>query len=134
MHSARALLASSFVIPLVLALHSASLLFFVSAAGLAERQLFMNALRSSPFLSPACSLQDFIFSCCDILASVGSAAYAPPHAKNPTSARARTFFIARLLREYGTAGTPVFETSLRHPSSGAQRFRGGAGRRLSTVS
>src|SRR6266516_4588357 len=98
MHSERALLASSFVIPLVLALHSAILLFFISAAGLAERQPFMNALRSSPFLSPACSLQAFILSCCDILPSLASAAYAPPQAKNPTSASAKSLFIARLLK------------------------------------
>src|SRR5215831_13152181 len=100
MHSLRALSASALLIPLVFSLHIAILLLgFSSAAGLAERQVFMKALRSSPFLSPALSLQAFIFSCCEFFASVlvfvslVSAASALPQANRPTKASARSFFI-----------------------------------------
>src|SRR5215468_4053177 len=105
MHSLRALSASALLIPLVFSLHIAILLLgFSSAAGLAERQVFMNALRSSPFLSPALSLQAFIFSCCEFFASVlvfvslvsaalVSAASALPQANRPSTANARSFFI-----------------------------------------
>src|SRR5215831_6527281 len=66
MHSLRALSASAFDMPLVFSLHIAILLLgFSAAAGFAERQVFMNAWRSSPFLSPAFSLHIFIFSCCE---------------------------------------------------------------------
>src|SRR5437870_202004 len=100
MHSERALLASSLVIPLVLALHSASLLFGLAAlADLPDKQLFMNALRSSPFLSPACALHAVIFSCCAVLPSLLSAAYAEPHTNKPNdSVRASRFFIEVFLR------------------------------------
>src|SRR5947207_3691012 len=68
MHSDRVLSASALLMPLVFSLHIAILLFGFSV--LAERHVFMNALRSSPFLSAACSLQAFIFSCCGVIASV----------------------------------------------------------------
>ena len=63
MHSLRVLSASAFAMPLVFSLHIAILLF--AGAGFAERQVFMNAWRSSPFLSAAFSLQAFILSCCE---------------------------------------------------------------------
>src|ERR1043166_1532354 len=91
MHSARVLFASSLLMPLVFSLHIAILLFAFS--GLADRQLFMKALRSSPFLSAAWSLHIFILSCCDIFASVlVSAAYALPQARSAAAASARNRF------------------------------------------
>src|SRR5271157_4728147 len=56
MHSERALSASALVMPLVLALHSAILLCGLAGAGVADRQVFMNVLRSSPFMSAAYAL------------------------------------------------------------------------------
>src|SRR3974377_1308484 len=99
MHSERALSASALLIPLVLALHSAILFFDGAGAGFAERQVFMNALRSSPFISPSLVLQSFIFCCCEFDASVFvasvlvSAAYAPPQATAPASPSASSNFM-----------------------------------------
>src|SRR6476620_8382848 len=64
MHSLCALARSSAFIPAVFLLHIAILLSFF--AGLADRQVFMNALRSSPVLPVASALQAFIFSCCGV--------------------------------------------------------------------
>src|SRR4029453_7545544 len=75
MHSLCAFARSSFARPAVFLLHIAILLSgFAAVTGLFDRQVFMNALRSSPFLSPAWSLQAFIFSCCALGAFVVSAA------------------------------------------------------------
>src|SRR5947207_93453 len=100
MHSDRILSASALAIPLVFSLHIAILLLAFS--GLADRHDFMNALRSSPFLSVACSLQAFIFSCCGVIASVFfasvlvCAAYAVPKANSPTSSSVNIVFIRAL--------------------------------------
>src|SRR5471032_369893 len=45
-----------------------------AAAGVEERQSFMNALRSSPFLPAACALQVVIFDCWLLSANAGAAA------------------------------------------------------------
>src|SRR5208337_4860567 len=103
MHSERALSASALLMPLVLALHSAILLCgLAGAAGLADRQVFMNALRSSPFISPALALQSFILSCCELVAAGAvaalwvSAATALPQASRLVSTSTSKDFIGFL--------------------------------------
>src|SRR5208282_3933091 len=99
MHSERALSASALLMPLVLALHSAILLCGLAGAGFADRQVFINVLRSSPFMSPALALQSFILSCCEFVAAGGaalvgvSAAYALPQANTQNSASMSNGFI-----------------------------------------
>ena len=129
MHSLRALSPSALLMPLVFSLHIAILLLGFS--GLAERQVFMNALRSSPFLSPACSLHIFILSCCAFCASLGalseaavlvsavfasllSAASAVPQANSPARTSVRIVFFEVPLEVLSDG----IETSLRHPSPG----------------
>src|SRR5271165_3738761 len=98
MQSERALSASALLMPLVLALHSA-ILFCGFAAGVADRQVFMNALRSSPFMSPALVLHSFILSCCELVAAgfvvsvAVSAATAVPQANRPASVSTSSDFI-----------------------------------------
>src|SRR5690242_17226977 len=58
----------------------------------ALRQSLMNALRSSPFLSPACALQSFIFCCCGVsgLAGAGACAASAANAEPAQNVAART--------------------------------------------
>src|SRR6266849_784406 len=99
MHSLRVLSASALLIPFVFSLHIAILLFGFS--GLADRQVFMKALRSSPFMSFALSLQVFIFSCCGVIlvsaailvSALVSAANAGPQANMASRERVRIFFM-----------------------------------------
>lgn len=60
----------------VFALASALQVFILSCcvAGLLLRQVFMNALRSSPFLSAASVLQVAILDCCLVCAAAGAEA------------------------------------------------------------
>src|SRR5271157_4313626 len=98
MQSERALSASALLMPLVFELHSA-ILFCGFAGGCADRQVFMNALRSSPFMSPALVLHCFILSCCELVAAglvvsaAVSAATAAPQANRPASASTSSDFI-----------------------------------------
>ena len=46
---------------------------FSSVYFLPDKQVFMNFLRSSPFMSLASTLHDFIFACCAVLASAAAA-------------------------------------------------------------
>src|ERR1700724_992209 len=98
MHSLCALARSSAFMPAVFLLHIAILLS--GFAGLADRQVFMKALRSSPFMSFALSLQVFIFSCCGVMVVPTAilfsavAANAGPQANKAAKARGRLFFMA----------------------------------------
>ena len=67
MHSDCALARASPDIPAVCLLHIDILL-----SGLADKHVFMNALRSSPVLPSALTLQAFIFSCCAFGAAAGA--------------------------------------------------------------
>src|SRR5260370_28821209 len=101
MHWLRVLAASALIIAVVFLLHIAILLFGFS--GLADKQVFMKDLRSSPFMSFALSLQVFIFSCCGVIlvsaailasgAILVSAANAGPHANKAARPTVRIFFM-----------------------------------------
>src|ERR1700674_3886152 len=107
MHSLCALARSSAFMPAVFLLHIAILLSGFS--GLADKQVFMKALRSSPFMSFALSLQVFIFSCCGVIfvsaailvsAVLGSAAKAGPQANTAARPRVRIIFIGVSWEEF----------------------------------
>src|SRR5208282_4661114 len=127
MHSERALSASALAMPLVLALHSAILFGGLAGAGVADRQVFINVLRSSPFMSPALALQSFILFCCEFVAAggvalvAGSAAYTPPQANTPKSASVSKAFIEFSPVGRLQAGQAV-GASLRHRRAARQRF------------
>ena len=89
MHSLCALARASLSKPAVFLLHMAILLSALT--GCAFRQLDMNALRSSPFMSAAFELQAFIFSCCGL-----SAANAGPAITKPAIISANSDFIVPL--------------------------------------
>src|SRR5208283_1871319 len=140
MHSERALSASALLMPLVLALHSAILLCgLAGAAGLADRQVFMNALRSSPFISPALVLQSFILSCCEFVAAGAaagvalSAPYALAQANRLANASTSNGFIDFSLVDRLQSGQAL-AASLRHRRAARQRLPAAGGLARARVS
>src|SRR5882672_2747094 len=95
-------LRSSPVLPFDFVLHAPILLSYVFFSAL--RQSFMNALRSSPFFSPALVLQVFIRSCCAFSANAGvaTAANAPSMANARNRFMGSPFVMMRI--EIGFAG------------------------------
>src|SRR5450755_4866573 len=142
MHSLCALERSSAFMPAVFLLHIAILLSgFAGAAGAADKQVFMNALRSSPFMSVALVLQFFIFSCCGVIAAVAfvsaalvsaalasaalvSAAKAGAQANMATRPKLSKVFMGVSWKWFFECClTNGFRASLRHGDCPKQRFR-----------
>src|SRR5450755_538848 len=132
MQSLCALARSSAFMPAVFLLHIAILLS--GLGGAADRHVFMNALRSSPFMSAALSLQVFIFCCCGVIvaalvsAAGVSAANAGPQANIATKPIVSAFFMG-VSGGFGKVAEGMsFRASLRHADCPKQRFRrSGAG-------
>src|SRR5450755_382804 len=132
MHSLCALERSSAFMPAVFLLHIAILLSgFAGAAGAADKQVFMNALRSSPFMSVALLLHVFIFSCCGVIAAVAfvsaalvSAAKAGAQANMATRPKLSKVFMGVSWKWFFECClTNGFRASLRHGDCPKQRFR-----------
>src|SRR5450755_124126 len=133
MQSLCALARSSAFMPAVFLLHIAILLSGLAGSALADRQVFMKAFLSSPFMSPALSLQVFILFCCGVIAVSGalvsvalvSAAKAGPQANIATRPKVSTFFMSSLVGVILWVGgrRPGFGASLRHADCPKQRFR-----------
>src|SRR5450631_345795 len=129
MHSLCALERSSAFMPAVFLLHIAILLS--GFGGAADRQVFMNALRSSPFMSVALLLHVFIFSCCGVMAAVAfvsaalvSAAKAGAQANMATRPKLSKVFMGVSWKWFFECClTNGFRASLRHGDCPKQRFR-----------
>src|SRR5258708_39684370 len=90
---------------------------------LADKQVFMNALRSSPFMSPALVLHTFIFSCWGVV--VSWAANTLPDANRLSRDSVSSFFITGFSRWF-SGGRSDLRPSLRQGERGKQRKRGTA--------